>query len=133
MVLEMTNIHTLTTQHPENPCISCGACCAYFRVSFYWAESTEGDGSVPAELVEKVTPFISCMKGTNQKNQTRCVALDGVIGECVSCSIYTQRSTTCREFDASWENGVHNEACDRARAAYNLPPLQPADPTKIAC
>ncbi|HDH0840599.1 TPA: YkgJ family cysteine cluster protein, partial [Klebsiella pneumoniae] len=21
-----------------NPCMTCGACCAYFRVSFYWAE-----------------------------------------------------------------------------------------------
>ncbi|HGC1012017.1 TPA: YkgJ family cysteine cluster protein, partial [Escherichia coli] len=20
-----------------NPCITCGACCAFFRVSFYWA------------------------------------------------------------------------------------------------
>ncbi|HCB0868544.1 TPA: YkgJ family cysteine cluster protein, partial [Klebsiella pneumoniae] len=20
-----------------NPCMTCGACCAYFRVSFYWA------------------------------------------------------------------------------------------------
>ncbi|THB82127.1 YkgJ family cysteine cluster protein, partial [Pantoea allii] len=22
----------------SNPCVSCGACCAHFRVSFYWAE-----------------------------------------------------------------------------------------------
>ncbi|OZZ73507.1 zinc/iron-chelating domain-containing protein, partial [Klebsiella pneumoniae] len=22
-----------------NPCMTCGACCAYFRVSFYWAEA----------------------------------------------------------------------------------------------
>ncbi|MBB8903342.1 YkgJ family cysteine cluster protein, partial [Escherichia coli] len=22
-----------------NPCITCGACCAFFRVSFYWAEA----------------------------------------------------------------------------------------------
>ncbi|EFG2122847.1 YkgJ family cysteine cluster protein, partial [Escherichia coli] len=21
-----------------NPCMTCGACCAFFRVSFYWAE-----------------------------------------------------------------------------------------------
>ncbi|HGV2870196.1 TPA: YkgJ family cysteine cluster protein, partial [Escherichia coli] len=20
-----------------NPCMTCGACCAFFRVSFYWA------------------------------------------------------------------------------------------------
>ncbi|MBR7358785.1 YkgJ family cysteine cluster protein, partial [Klebsiella pneumoniae] len=23
-----------------NPCMTCGACCAYFRVSFYWAEAS---------------------------------------------------------------------------------------------
>ena len=22
-----------------NPCITCGACCAYFRASFYWTEA----------------------------------------------------------------------------------------------
>ncbi|EMK5322830.1 YkgJ family cysteine cluster protein, partial [Escherichia coli] len=22
-----------------NPCMTCGACCAFFRVSFYWAEA----------------------------------------------------------------------------------------------
>ncbi|HOC10952.1 MAG TPA: YkgJ family cysteine cluster protein, partial [Thermomonas sp.] len=21
-----------------HPCLSCGACCAYFRVSFHWSE-----------------------------------------------------------------------------------------------
>ncbi|EKJ0223351.1 YkgJ family cysteine cluster protein, partial [Escherichia coli] len=21
-----------------NPCMACGACCAFFRVSFYWAK-----------------------------------------------------------------------------------------------
>ncbi len=53
MVLEMTNIHTLTIQHPENPCINCGACCAYFRVSFYWAESTEGGRQRPYGISRK--------------------------------------------------------------------------------
>jgi Fe-S-cluster containining protein len=24
---------------PGNPCLSCGACCASFRVSFYWRET----------------------------------------------------------------------------------------------
>ncbi|MEG6657786.1 YkgJ family cysteine cluster protein, partial [Pseudomonas aeruginosa] len=22
----------------DNPCLTCGACCAHFRVSFYWGE-----------------------------------------------------------------------------------------------
>ncbi len=25
----------------EDACLSCGACCAFFRVSFYWAEGME--------------------------------------------------------------------------------------------
>jgi len=107
----------------NNPCISCGACCAYFRVSFYWAESDEAGGVVPQDLTQQVTPFLSCMQGTNAKSP-RCVALDGEIGQSVSCSIYLNRPTPCHEFDASGVNGVSNESCDRARARYGLPPLK---------
>ncbi|ATG17761.1 YkgJ family cysteine cluster protein [Providencia alcalifaciens] len=129
----MTNIiHILKTDPSDNPCVNCGACCAYFRVSFYWAEAEAGGGSVPKHLTEQITPFMSCMQGTNQKPNTRCTALTGNVGECVSCSIYEQRPTPCREFEQSWHNGIHNEACDRARAAYGLPPLEPQQP-QIAC
>lgn len=47
----------------------------------------------------------------------------GEIGQSVSCAIYLDRPSPCREFDQSGENGVRNEACDRARARYGLPPL----------
>lgn len=132
MVFDMTNIHKLKTNPSDNPCTTCGACCAYFRVSFYWAEAESSGGIVPQYLTEQITPFMSCMQGTNQKQNTRCAALDGNIGECVSCSIYTQRPTPCREFEQSWHNGIYNEACDRARAAHGLPPLEPNLP-QIAC
>lgn len=56
----------------ENACLSCGACCAYYRVSFYWAEGEQ----IPEHLVESITPVYSCMKGTNQ-TQPRCQALEG--------------------------------------------------------
>ena len=58
-------------------CLSCGACCASFRVSFYWAETTEVilEG-VPQELTDAIAPFYNCMKGTNHK-QPRCIALQG--------------------------------------------------------
>ncbi len=59
-----------------NPCMTCGACCAYFRVSFYWAEGDDASGRVPASLTEPVTPFLRCMAGTNQK-QPHCKALIG--------------------------------------------------------
>ncbi|HDT6507040.1 TPA: YkgJ family cysteine cluster protein [Klebsiella aerogenes] len=105
-----------------NPCMTCGACCAYFRVSFYWAEADDAGGVVPAQLTEPLTPFLRCMSGTNQR-QSRCTALSGEIGESVHCSIYHQRPSPCREFAMSGEGGELNEACDRARARYGLPPL----------
>ena len=106
----------------QNPCVTCGACCAHFRVSFYWAEADDGAGAVPVELTEPLTPFMRNMRGTNQR-QPRCIALQGEVGGCVSCGIYQQRPSPCREFSMSGENGELNEACDRARARYGLPAL----------
>ncbi|HCR0118313.1 TPA: YkgJ family cysteine cluster protein [Klebsiella aerogenes] len=105
-----------------NPCMTCGACCAYFRVSFYWAEADDAGGVVPTQLTEPLPPFLRCMSGTNQR-QSRCTALSGEIGESVHCTIYHQRPSPCREFAMSGEGGELNEACDRARARYGLPPL----------
>ncbi|KAF0665039.1 hypothetical protein L244_24875, partial [Salmonella enterica subsp. enterica serovar Worthington str. BCH-3194] len=66
--------------------------------------------------------FLRCMAGTNQK-QPHCKALIGTPGENVSCAIYENRPSTCREFSISGEGGEVNEACNRARARYGLPPL----------
>lgn len=108
-----------------NMCLSCGACCAYFRASFYWAEGNDvTPGGVPVHLTEKLNDFRRVMIGTNRV-QPRCIALGGTIGQEVSCRVYDQRASVCREFEASWINGVHNERCDRARAAWNLQPLTP--------
>ena len=105
-----------------NPCMTCGACCAYFRVSFYWAEASDGGGTVPVQLTEPVSPFLRCMSGTNQK-QSRCSALEGTPGEATRCKIYEQRPSPCRDFSMSGADGQVNEACNRARAHYGLPPL----------
>jgi Fe-S-cluster containining protein len=64
------------------------------------------------------------MLGTSQSNP-RCTKLAGVIGEDVRCTMYEQRSSSCRDFDASWEHGEHNPRCDDARAKHGLPPLSP--------
>lgn len=106
----------------DNPCTHCGACCAYFRVSFYWAEEEDGGGTVPVAATEKLNDFFCCMKGTNQPHP-RCMHLQGDIGKTVSCGIYEKRPSPCREFEQSWEYGQPNEACDRARAAHGLAPL----------
>ncbi len=105
-----------------NPCMTCGACCANFRVSFYWAEGSDAGGPVPESYTEPLTPFLRCMQGTNQKHP-RCVALEGTPGEAVRCTIYEGRPSPCREFTQHGEHGVSNDACNRARARFNLPPL----------
>ena len=104
-----------------NPCVSCGACCGYFRVSFYWAEAEDGGGTVP--FLNGAFDPVPALHAGDQQQVPRCNALDGEIGKAVSCSIYLNRPSPCREFDQSGENGLRNEACDRARERYGLPPL----------
>jgi hypothetical protein len=107
-----------------NPCLTCGACCAFYRVSFYWAEADDAHGPVPAELTEKLDHHRRAMKGTNQP-QPRCVALEGEIGSCVRCVVYGHRPSVCHELKVSWEDGTPSDQCDKARRAWGLPPLEP--------
>jgi uncharacterized protein len=95
-------------------CQRCGACCAHFRVSFYWSEAVVRD--LPDAAVEQVTPLLACMAGTNQP-QPRCQALDGRVGERVSCRLYEQRPSACRELQPG------EDKCNRARAMHGLPPI----------
>jgi uncharacterized protein len=103
----------------ENPCLNCGACCATFRVSFYWAESTAA--GLPDRFTEQINSFYSCMAGTNQP-APRCHALQGTVGKEVACSVYEQRTSPCRELQAG------DEKCNRARAKHGLPPLVMPEP-----
>ena len=108
-----------------NPCLACGACCAYYRASFYWAESDLiQPGGVPIGLTDKLNDFRLVMKGS-KGSRPRCLALMGIIGKKVHCSIYEHRASVCRDFPPSWENGTHNERCDRARLAWGLPAITP--------
>ena len=59
--------------------------------------------------------------------EPRCIALDGEVGVRVACTIYDRRPPPCRDFGASYEQGVHEPACDAARARHGLPPLTPED------
>ncbi len=104
-----------------NPCITCGACCATYRVSFYWGETTLAPyGKVPAELTEKISPQRVCMTGTQTANP-RCVALQGTVGKDAICTIYENRPSPCRDFEINVD-GI-NPSCDRARARYGLVPI----------
>lgn len=100
----------------SNLCQACGACCVHFRVSFYWGEADDAPGGiVPAQLTDAVSPHLRCMKGTASK-PARCVALEGEVGKGVSCSIYPQRPSTCREFGVLEADGSPNARCVALRA-----------------
>lgn len=107
----------------DNPCLSCGACCAAFRVDFHAAELAGGafvwgDG-VPNELALPLTPRLLRMRGTDGV-LPRCAALRGEVGKEVVCRIYDSRPSPCREF------GPEHPACARARRRHGLPTLFPA-------
>ena len=108
-----------------NPCMYCGACCAFYRASFYWAEANDVPGGiVPVELTEKLNNIRRVMKGTNQP-EPRCIALEGTIGIQVNCAIYEKRPGICRDFKISYEDGSYHEGCDVARITWGLPPMEP--------
>ncbi|HSR35101.1 MAG TPA: YkgJ family cysteine cluster protein [Anaerolineae bacterium] len=107
----------------QNPCQVCGACCASFRVSFYWAEASDVDeASVPESLTCQVAPLLCAMKGTDQPHPF-CAALLGIVGIKTRCRIYEQRPSVCREFVCSGLDGKPNPRCDHAREIWGLPPL----------
>lgn len=110
----------------NNPCVGCGACCAFYRASFHWLECVSGKGTVPDETVVQISPHHVAMKGTDSSSSPYCINLTGKIGESAYCSGYETRSSSCREdFPASFEFGERNERCDQARKKHGLQPLTP--------
>lgn len=104
--------------------MTCGACCSSYRVSFYWAEADDAPGGwVPVRFTRSVTPHLRAMNGTDCKTP-KCAALQGAVGVDVSCSIYEQRPSTCREFDWRLADGRVDPRCSAARSRWGLPPLQ---------
>ncbi|MFM8863911.1 MAG: YkgJ family cysteine cluster protein [Limnohabitans sp.] len=99
----------------DSPCTRCGACCASFRVSFYWAEA-EARG-LPGHVYEPLTPVLACMKGTNSKHP-RCMALSGEVGKQVKCTVYEHRTSPCHEVE------VGDRQCLKARARHGLAHLE---------
>ncbi len=99
-----------------NPCQTCGACCAAFRVDFSVHELDGASGRVPAGLAVEVNDTLCRMRGTDHA-PPRCAALTGRIGERVACGIYEWRPGPCHELEAG------SDACQRARARHGLSPV----------
>ena len=96
-------------------CQTCGACCATFRVAFYWAEADDAPGGhVPVALTQELRPNVRCMRGTNAA-RPRCQALSGQVGGRVGCGIYALRPTPCRELMPGQPH------CIQARRAHGMP------------
>lgn len=108
----------------SNPCLGCGVCCDHFRISFYFGElDSQPNGFVPTKLTEKVNDFFACMKGTGAGG--RCIALQGTPGEKISCAIYRNRPTPCREFPVFMDDGKPNPKCNELRTKAGIPLIQP--------
>ena len=99
-----------------HPCLTCGACCASFRVDFSVFELDENGGGVPSGLAVEVNDSTCRMRGTDHASP-RCAALTGKIGERASCGIYEWRPNPCRELEPG------SASCERARARHGLSPL----------
>lgn len=109
-----------------DPCVGCGCCCKFFRVSFYHGElDTQPGGYVPAALTTAITPFRVCMKGT-ESGEGRCISLQADN----RCSIYEKRPSVCREFPALLEDGSLNPECVRLKRLFSLP--VPGEPPGLA-
>jgi len=100
----------------SHPCLSCGACCAAFRVDFSTHELHSAGGGVPDGLAVPVTDHLWRMRGTDHL-PVRCAALAGRVGERVACGIYEWRPGPCREFAAG------SAACAQARRRHGLAAL----------
>lgn len=108
-----------------HPCLSCGACCAAFRVAFHWSEADPELGrGIPDELTEPLDPHRLAMRGTDAR-APHCIALQGAVGGPTTCVIYERRPSPCRDLLPAWENGQPSPQCDRARSRYGLAALTP--------
>ena len=50
----------------SHPCLSCGACCASFRVDFSVHECDSNGGRVPSGLAEEVNEFATGSEACNK-------------------------------------------------------------------
>lgn len=103
---------------PIPECMTCGACCASFVCVDLEPDnpiSSEDcwDISKPGECGEFVVDRFIKRKDVDFS----CTALNGKIGEDVSCRVYENRPRMCRQFEAG------SDRCRAVRRAYGIEPF----------
>jgi uncharacterized protein len=107
----------------DSVCLSCGACCVTFRITLPRLElDNQPGGWVPTALTTPYTATTACLR-EHEDIPGRCIALAGTVGSAVSCTIYAQRPSACKEFAPLSALGQGDDACDEARRHCGLPPL----------
>lgn len=105
-------------QPSDADCSRCGACCA--EGGFVGVAPTD---TTPRALTQTTKGLSHLSRETRSKLGARCmkrhiggrcVALEGVIGESVACSIYERRPAVCRRFEAGSPGCL--DARDRMRS-----------------
>jgi Fe-S-cluster containining protein len=103
---------------PIPDCMTCGACCASFvcvdvapgnpiSSKDCWEITREGEtGEYTVDRYIK-----------RKEKDFSCTALEGTIGENVSCNVYEDRPRMCRKFEAG------SDRCHAVRRAYGLEPF----------
>jgi Fe-S-cluster containining protein len=92
-------------------CSKCGACCAY---SFDWPEFVADDDGdkIPERLIAEGGGCMRC-------DGDRCSALVGEVGKQVSCAVYADRPSPCREFSPG------GAGCRQVRRFFKLDEADP--------
>lgn len=115
----------------QHPCIECGACCATYRVSFErseWESYTPQRRRLLQEWIKDLGGKYLGMKCGASKHRPCCQALNGKVGKSASCEVYELRPSPCRNFRASFDDGLTKQLrCDEARRAHGLRALTPFD------
>ncbi len=99
------------------PCMSCGACCSYFKVQF----DRKYNPQVPWQKITVIKNSQAVMIGT-EEFKGRCESLEGVVGESCKCKIYSSRPDVCESFPVWLNNGLQNPKCMAARKHHGLKP-----------
>lgn len=81
-------------------CQRCGACCTTERGIDAHVDATPQESVlIPEEMLHKKAAhgLIPLRTKTNKQGVQVCIALDGVVGGRVRCSIYVNRPAMCKE------------------------------------